>query len=116
MQRHQGLLRTRAGRSDAAFRPQERGHRSPDGLRTKLARHIIRQLRLGQLEADQHFKARAGDGGLHVGIGERFIKDTSEFVELRAVLAVMAFDDAGGVANHAHHAEEDHEHFGLLFG
>jgi len=49
------------------------------------------------------------DDHLHIGIGKAVIEHAGKFLHFRAIFAVAVFDDGGRVADHPHHAEEDHE-------
>ena len=64
----------------------------------------------------QHALPLGEDDDFHVGIGQALVEHTGEFVELGAVLAIAVFDDGGRIANHAHHAEQDHQEVRFLLG
>jgi hypothetical protein len=66
-------------------------------------------------DAGEHAFPFGEDDDFDVGVGEDFVEDAGEFVELGAVGAGLGFDDGGGVTDHAHHVHEDHE-LVLLFG
>ena len=60
--------------------------------RILLARGVVSQLILAELEADQHVKGRAGECGLHVRLGQRINR---RIVFPGAALADQALADIG---------------------